>query len=242
MPDFKSFNLEHIIEIYVSLERRLDFNSLFDNEPVRDEKILLEALMKQFNHKVDVFEEDLYENLTTLGRARDLYSLCFIIHGESKKRVEIWINTHMLPDGATLVNYCWKRFCLIKEACQVIIREEFRDKGWDYPDASTREELKTLIQNLVKFKFSMSDFENPDYPLDTKVENAAEILAILLLYPIDRMVEDQKKHENSDSAYTNIHFLIAEKYKVPERYVELLFSSEDLQRVFSEIRLKRDDV
>ena len=238
------FNLEDIINIYVNIEENINLDLLHGaaNADQRDEKLLLKEICGYSNHGASVFEEDLYAGLSTLGRSRDFYSKCLIFGGETKKRFEIWINKHKLPDGNDLVNFCWRRFCIVKEACQVIIREEFLREGRPYPDAKTVDEVVTLYRNLVKFKFSMSDFDSDEYPLDTKVENAAEILAILLLYPIDKMVADRARlASNSDqTAFSRSYFDIAENYRIPERYVELFFTSKELDLFHAKVRLRRE--
>ena len=244
MSQFRQFDLEDVINIYVTLEQNMELSNLTgpSTEDVRDEVMLLNAISGYSNHKIDVFEEDLYDTITeSVGRSRDYYSKCLIFHGEVKKRAEIWVNSHKLLSGAHLVNSCWRRFCIIKEACQVIIREEFLRHDWVYPATKNVEELVTLYRNLVKFKFSIFDFDNEHYPLDTKVENAAEILAILLLYPIEKMVADAERlnGDSFDSAFSNSFYEIADNYKVPERYVELFLTSEELGRMDSLIQMKR---
>lgn len=235
-------SFEDILDIYVTLEENIQLDNLVaqHQKDVRDVRMLLDALQGFLNYNISVLEVDFYKGLDSsqVGRSRDFFSLIHIFSAESKS-AEIAINSHILPDGAPLVNYCWRRFCTIKEACQIIIRAHFYENDIVYPDSVGEEKQSELLHNIFRYKFSIEDFESDKYPPDVKVENAAEILAILLLYPIEKMVVDKKDINSSNhfGVYNHAYFNIADRYKIPERYVDLFLSSENLD----DIKLRVDE-
>ena len=234
-------SFEEILGAFVALERRLDFKKLrMDGYPDRiDEKKIVKALAVHTGYDVKVLGADLYAEEVTkdVGRARDLYSKVIILDSGDKPAAEIVLNTHKLPDGSALVNYCWTRFCKVKEACQIYLRGYFRDHQWTYPDTASLAQIDTLFKNLVRFKFSIEDFDNKNYPQDTKVENAAEIIAILLLYPIEKMATDRLAMggDLDMSAFSLYTHELADTYKVPERYVDLFLTSENFDKIHAKI-------
>lgn len=245
MPEKKNdITLEDVLDIYINLEENIDLSNLRSvmEEDQRDIQMIITALKGYSNHEISVFEEDLYAGASGVGRNRDFYSKCLLFQSGGKNRVEVWVNKHRLPSGDMLVNDCWRRFCIVKEACQPIIRDHFMKAEWEYPDAANMMQIVTLYKNLVKFKFSMTDFDNANYPLDTKIENAAEILAILLLYPIEKMVNDRDRNNEIEygGIFNESFYNLALGYKVPERYVELFLTSNELDRIHGLIKKKRN--
>jgi len=231
---------EDILRAYVALEQGLNFNRLRmpGNADRMSDDLIVHAIGNYTGYDINVFEFDLYEQEVEkdIGRARDLYSKVHIFERDTLY-AEIVLNSHKFSDGTDLVNYCWTRFCVVKEACQVFIRHYFKDHHWDYPDTASLQQIDTLFKNLVRFKFSMEDFDNGQYPPDTKVENAAEIIAILLLYPIENMAADRKDlgAQLDRSAFSLDTNKLAEKRKVPERYVDLFLTSENFDRIHAKV-------
>ena len=233
-----------VLDMYVTLESNIQLENLTaaHQSDIRDENMLLKALSGYLVQQINVEEVDFYEDLNEEHplRTRDFYSFVHIFDG-AEKYAEIVINSHVLPDGRRLVNECWKRFSIVKEVCQVVIRQAFYDDGIEYPNTNNYLKAGSLFHNLVKYKFSIEDFDNDKYPSDVKVENAAEILAILLLYPIDKMVQDRALLSNGDQIQQNGNVIfgifddgfydIALRYKVPERYVRLFLTSSNLNHI-----------
>jgi hypothetical protein len=148
------------------------------------------------------------------------------------KYAVIVINDMKGPDKQRLVNTCYRRFLAIKEAYHVILRDEFARQGRPHPNSDTPERFATAIDQLVflGIRFSMVDFNSPDYPDSTKIENAAELLAFITLYPLDDMAADRdifrgKTGTNPDSpqVIATSTLDIALERKVPQHYVDVLF-------------------
>jgi hypothetical protein len=252
----KPFNMRFsdVLDIYVTLESNIQLDNLTaaHQSDVRDEKMLLEALSGYLNQKIVVEEVDFYEGLQDDHplRTRDFYSFVHIFDGASKY-AEVVINSNTLPDGGALVNECWHRFSMIKEVCQVVIRQVIYDYEMEYPNTDGSMKAGRLFHNLVKYKFSIADFDSEGYPADVKVENAAEIIAALLFYPVDKMIHDRKTLENGNhleengnvifGVFDNPFYDIALKYKIPERYVRLFLTSPNLDQMNNAINGGDDD-
>jgi hypothetical protein len=148
------------------------------------------------------------------------------------KHAVIVVNDMQFADGVPLVNYCYRRFLAIKEAYHVILRDEFARQGLQHPDSNTPERLTTAIDDLAFLgsRFSMVDFDSPDYPDTTKIENAAELLSILTLYPLDDMAADRAAFTGEGGTQAEDPRVIASSTleiaflrRVPQHYVDVLF-------------------
>ena len=148
------------------------------------------------------------------------------------KRAVIVINDMKKAGGERVVNHCYRRFLAIKEAYHVILRDEFERQGRPHPDSDTPERLATAIDELAFLgsRFSMVDFDSPEYPDSTKIENAAELLAFITLYPLDDMAADRAAFRgqsgsdpDSPQVIASSTLEIAEKRKVPQHYVDVLY-------------------
>lgn len=166
-------------------------------------------------------------------------------------RAEIFINDaakNGLEDEKVL-NHCYRRFLLMKEVFHVVLRDEFLRHKYDHPDTYAPEFLVTLLEELVYLRFSVLDFDNPRYSDVMKVEHAAELFATLSLYPLDHINHDRKEflatvgaNKMADAvAVVSSTLSYAEKYKVPRRYVDLLFRWEQFDELYATYRQIRSN-
>jgi hypothetical protein len=170
----------------------------------------------------------------------DVYSLVEIhnrpeptIPGQLARRpVDIYINTAISSSGDPIVNHCWSRFCLVKEACQAIIFEDYlADNRNDYPYSQSFSEVDSLLLKINTEPYSLLDFENTNYDPKNYVENLAEILAVGLLVPFEGMLglkNELSESYGGDLAQIDV-FGVAKSFKVPKRYIELMLSWDGLE-------------
>lgn len=164
-------------------------------------------------------------------------------------RAEIFINDanrNGHPEEKVL-NTCYRRFLLMKEVFHVVLRDEFLRHEYDHPDTNAPELLVTLLEELIYLRFSVLDFDNPRYKDAIKVEHAAEMFAALALYPLDNVATDRRKFlagigvaDMTDAvARVSSSLYFAEQYKVPRRYVDLLFRWERFDELYALYRQLR---
>lgn len=125
-------------------------------------------------------------------------------------------------------NYCWRRFSVVKEACHVLFLSESDKIGINYPNTSTFDSVFRLIQTINTLPFSIYDFEDEKYSATLGIENAAEVLAFLLLCSHERLIDERKiaAERYKTDPFLVDYYAIADRYKVPRRYMEL-FLTED---------------
>ncbi|MBF0333141.1 MAG: hypothetical protein HQL40_05755 [Alphaproteobacteria bacterium] len=219
---------------------------------------VMEKVPREPSELLDVFH--LYSGCTFIVREMDFYAdfdvpfarasggqppeLCSLVLNFGK-RAEIYINGAQRPDRSPILNRCHRRFFLMKEAFHVVLRDEFVKQKRDHPDTNRPETLATLVQQLTYLPFSIVDFDSPAYPDSEKVEHAAELLALFMLYPLDVVAADRANFNNANGAAgPAIIFAdtraFAQEYLVPQRYVDLLFRWErfdELYAIYRDLRL-----
>ena len=152
----------------------------------------------------------------------------------ARRPVTIYINTAISQAGdAAIVNHCWARFCLVKEACQAIIFEDYMadtKKTGQYPYTQSFSDVSSLLLKINTEPYSLLDFENPEYDIKNYIENLAEILAVGLLVSFEGILELKRQLvEDYDNDLSQIDVLaIATKFKVPKRYLELMLTWDRL--------------
>ena len=243
-------SLDDVIRIYSVLEAALQSEwqqAEYINFP-RDERRILRFLSGYSNLTFSLYHFDFYatfgstpELLPLQPTQRDVYSFCQIFSRISQnpnsldrieRVVKVFVNTHTIGE-TPLVNYCWNRFCLVKEACQAIVYEDFKERAGEsrYPQTDTYELVVELFSNINNKPFSLSDFGNEKYPLALAVENAAELLATLLLVSIDELYDFRKNiiAQQGVVGLQAYNFLpVADLYKAPRRYIEVMSTWDHL--------------
>lgn len=250
------FSLRDIVSFFVDFERALSMDAppgVMEATPRDVEKLLL--LFKGYsNCEFKPLGLDFSEGLPhprggaapSNIRPYQVGSLIFNFGSHA----EIFVNTMKNNDGYVIVNYCHRRFFTIKEAFHVILRDEFMRSGVGHPDTSSPEQLQTLIETMIYLPFSIVDFDDVDlkYPEAERIEHAAELLAIMMLYPLDRIAKDRQdfiklvgatSFEDDTIKLANT-FVYADTFKVPQRYVDLLFRWQKFDELYNIYCLKRD--
>lgn len=134
-------------------------------------------------------------------------------------------------------NYCWSRFAILKEACHVLLMLDREERELEYPYANEASEVRDLLNSIHTLPFSVLDFDTDGYLLGLKIENAAELLAYLLLVGHDRIEEDRKQYlsQSTDDREQFDFYPIADLYKVPRRYTELFVADDRiLEKIISD--------
>ena len=242
-----SLDFRTLISFYAEFERQIAQDAqpgLFETFPrnTSHKNGLTKLFSGYSNCEIEVFELDFTEGL---GPAIDLANASnesvsnyitaaelgsFVLNFDT--RAEIYVNdadNHRV--GVKVLNPCHRRFLLLKEVYHVVLRDEFMRHKVAHPDTSSPELLVSLLEELIFLPFSIIDFDNPDYSDAIKVEHAAELFAALSMYPLDHVAVDRKeflekigKSSMTDTlAQISSTLLYAEKYKLPRRYVDLLF-------------------
>ncbi len=258
--------LRDILAFFVEFEKALESESppgVFAEIP-RDHLHLLSAFKLYFGGPIRLLELDIYKGLddgslngslpevVSSPFQRDELASCVLIYFENDipTRADILINSGTRANGEAVFNYCYYRFLVMKEAFHAILRLEFNRQNRDYPDANNSTEILKTLEKLVFLPFAIVDFDDPDYDDDIKIENAAQLLSLLILYPIDQIDNDRRKFLNSFAAdQANIEdpaviatrtYEFAALHRVPQRYVDLLFRWKKFPDVFALYRqLKR---
>ncbi|MBL1419290.1 MAG: hypothetical protein COC24_002150 [Alphaproteobacteria bacterium] len=160
---------------------------------------------------------------------------------------EIYINSMENGRKKRVVNKCNTRFLIVKEALHVILRDEFetrKEKNPNYdghPDANSPELICTAIEDIVFLPVSIFDLDNEDYPPALRIENYAELLAMMLLYPMNLIAIDRQyllseagvDDYRTETAQLASTLDYAERYKVPQRYVNLIFRWSGFEEFYS---------
>jgi len=236
-----SFGLAQVAGIYEELERELRLLPDAMLAPSRDHKFLGNFVSGFIGHDADWHDLD-FSRVPDSGKVKEidflkadtaglLKSICIIRDRKDRLFADVLINRPAL-------NECWYRFCYVKEICQAVIREDYRNRDFTdfYPKTSSYEETIYLFSNLIRNPFSFGDFDAADdsYPLELKIENAAEVLAAALMLDLDQLFEEKQKVKKSGGrlALEEYDFrAFAAKWKLPERYV-FLFMTADEAEVF----------
>lgn len=236
--------LESVVEIYATLREaaRLEFNTGSDGVPdfVSISRILtfLEGYRSDLEFKVKIYNfqknrdtDEMHQSLFSGNGTRSaplIRSFNRIYErdrgGKDSKRFlsEIHLDTH--------TNYCWARFATIKEACHVLFILEHENYSERYPYTHSDKDVRSLLKSIHTLPFSVLDFQNVDYSLGLKIENAAEMLAYLLLAGHDRIIQDRVSFRSLDTDDQDDFdfFPTADEYKSPRRYTELFISDEKI--------------
>jgi hypothetical protein len=209
------------------------------------------------NCKFEVFEGDFSAGLRPgidLGSAQNESITHYVQPAEIgslvinfDSRAEVIINSAKNGAGLPILNRCYRRFLFLKEVLHVVLRDEFARKKVVHPDTGNPELLVTLLEQLIYLPFSIIDFDNPEYTDVIKVEHAAELFSALSLYPLEHVNADRKEFLQKlgvDSmehplAITTSTLPYAEKYKMPRRYVDLLFRWGRFDELYATYRLFR---
>lgn len=207
------------------------------------------------NCTLEVFEQDFTLGLpeTVILKDADNASISRYITPEElgsfvlnfDTRAEIFINSAKRNGSdEPILNRCYRRFLLMKELFHIVLRDEFLRHKVDHPDTNSPELLISLLERLIYLPFSVLDFDNPEYQDATKVEHAAELFATLSMYPMERVAADRKEFLESIGADTmedgiakaSSSFHYANQYRVPRRYVDLLFRWDRFDELYSNYR------
>lgn len=247
-----SFGLEQIAGIYVELEVGLaDFPQAVFSPP-RDHKFLGNFAAELIGHDADWYDLDFSKptetsKIQTLPFVTEktgglLKSLCIIRDKKTRLSADILLNKPAL-------NTCWYRFCYVKEICQAVIYEDYKNANSEdfYPKTATYDQAIFLFSNLIRNPFSFGDFSAPEsvYPLELKIENAAEVLAACLLIDIDAIMTEKKLVLEKDGRVgleEYDFYTLAKKWQVPERYVFLLMTANEAEVFHSLVKARRDGV
>lgn len=252
--------LEDVARMYAVLTEEMDRTTLPGQATTfpRGAKQTVSLLSRYCTHRYQIEKDDFYTEegvtaqlLEISPTDYDLYSAC-VIHDRPesddgvsypKRLVQIFLNTgESRRESSPVLNYCWGRFCLVKEACQAVLYED-RDKlGNEYPVTLTFQEVGTLMSRINNEPFSLWDFEDEKYGKELAIENAAELLASGLLFPFELALELQNSllEKGGELALrTHNYFNIANEFKVPKRYVEVMITWKDLQSLVSDIERAR---
>jgi hypothetical protein len=182
----------------------------------------------------------------TIVETEDLASLIFNMGSHA----EIWINEEKDSEQKPILNRCYVRFLSLKEAFHVVLRNEFLRRPKGHPDAVKPEVMTTLIEKILFLPFSIMDFDHPDHSDELKIENAAEFFAAAFLYPLDHVNVDRKEFlskinandMSNPRAISASTFSYADRYKIPRRYVDLLFRWADFDEIYALYRQKRSKI
>jgi hypothetical protein len=236
--------LREILTFFVGFERALAAEAapgVMEASP-RDTLKLIEAFKLYFGGPIQVLGLDFYEGLESEPanevvdqtiRPDELASLVMYYEKDgAPNAVDILMNTGTY-NGRPTFNRCYRRFLVMKEAFHAILKMEFDRQGRVHPDTADTVKWLRLAEKMIYLPFGMPDFDDPDYDDDLKIEHAAELLAILILYPLDRMQSDRRSFlGEADGAASDIEdpeviaaltLQFATQYRVPQRYVDLMF-------------------
>lgn len=256
------YKLDLVAKIYARLtfELRSNYPEAMLAQYPRGAKQLSEFISGYLNHTYEVARSDFYdtsgacsEEVATAPTDSDVYSFVLIKRrpesstlGQLVRRpVRIHLNTGKMTDGEAL-NKCWRRFCGLKEVCQAVIYEELNADGDDgaYPATIIFKEVNSLFEKINNEPFSLWDFDDDNYDFAHFTENAAELLALGLLYPFEHSFEHQKGlGADFQGDLTSVDLLpIADHYKVPKRYVELMMTWSGLAAFVAKAETYLDSV
>jgi len=209
--------------------------------PHRDHKFLGDFVSDFIGHDADWHDVD-FSRVPDSAKVKEidflkadtaglLKSICIIRDRKARLFADVLINKPAL-------NECWYRFCYLKEICQAVIHEDYRNRDFTdfYPATSSYQDTIYLFSNLIRNPFSFGDFDasNDNYPLELKIENAAEVLAAALMLDLDQLFQEKHRVLKSDGRLGLEEYdfrSLAEGWKVPERYV-FLFMTADEAEVF----------
>lgn len=232
-----------IAKIYARLqyERDSHFTQAMRAEFPKGSKMLAEFLSGHLNHTYELAKSDFYDvkgasnaEVNAKPSEHDVYSFVFLnerpeapaLGKVARRHVRIHLNVGKTNSGEPL-NTCWRRFCILKEVCQAIVYEEFSENSLEaYPKTIRFPQISSLFEKINNEPFSLWDFDDKDYDRAHFTENAAELLALGMLYPFDHALEHQKELQaRAAGDLTKSDLMeIAKYYKIPKRYVELMMT------------------
>lgn len=247
------FSFRSFMSFFAEFEDALAKNSVGDmDELPRDPLKLLNAFQIYSNCKYSASGADFSDTsgpsfrdygYNVKDHSRTIISIVFNF-GDT---ANIFVNTERTASGEMRFNNCNRRFFTVKEAFHVILRDEFIRGGSWHPDTASPETLTTSIERMLYLPTSILDLTNKQYPVDVRVEHLAELFAVLLLYPMDFLARDRTTFFRTlgtlapGSAKSQIisTFGYADSFKIPQRYVDLMFRwhrFSDLHKHYQEAR------
>ena len=153
------------------------------------------------------------------------------------RRIDIFINTAESKEHGRIVNYCWSRFCRVKEACQAIVFEDYLDKSHAYPYSQSFTEVEALFLKINTEPYSLWDFDNEEYDEKNFVENVAELLALGLLVGFEKLLDlKQELEAKFESSISKVDLsALSNDLKIPKRYLELMLTWSKLDDLVDSI-------
>ncbi len=249
LEEFK-FNLLDVVELYCDIKNDFEQRRIEFAPTARDPNRILKFLAGVYGQDWEIYSFDFYdtsdypeeicglENIVT--HCKSLRSFCLIYQDNDSRhcsKVGIAINTAVESSGQEVNNYCWARFCTVKEMCQGVIFQSFLIKSLEiyYPRADSLDTCVELLSDINFYPFSFRDFNDEDYPIFSKIENAAEVLAVLIMSDIDELMKVRKEvlEKTSEKLIKGWSFEdISDKYKIPRRLVDKFISSENVEEFY----------
>jgi hypothetical protein len=186
-----TISYDDIIEIYVQTIEGLKQQSLtgeFENfwtKFPRDPLFVAKGLEAVYGLRIFFKFDDFYRGISDVSdESKDLY--CFHEHYDDGK-IDIYINTGLNVSGKPLVSKQTLRFVVLKELFIAVLRRSFAGKGRHYPDTVEYGKFGSSILDIIVEKPSIFDIGGADDSPVPSIENAAEILSLLLLVDLEKM-------------------------------------------------------
>jgi hypothetical protein len=187
-------SLREIIDIYCSVIEGLkqqgrpgEFEDFLVHYP-RDPRFIARGLEAAFGIDIHVTPVDFYEAAQIPDDRKDFFS--FVEYNEDHS-ITVYLNTSRQSDGSPLLSRESARFAFLKECCTAAIRAAIT-KGLVqtaavYPDTVQYQDVSVALLDWISERYPVYAFEDNEFAPTVTVENAAELLAIMLLVDISAL-------------------------------------------------------
>jgi hypothetical protein len=230
----------------------------FQTQFPRDPIFIAQGLEAAFGISIGISPVDFYDNVNIPDDRKDFFT--FIEYNENDN-VTIYINKARIENGRRpLLSEESARFSFLKECCTAAIRAAITkgiiQTAASYPDTINFEEISVALLDWIGERYPVYAFERDEFAPTVTVENAAELLAIMLLVDIPVLYRERRKMDvrpkpiwdvedfgsiNHDDPEADLKFALfeyekyAEKYKVKVRFLIVLVRTDFIVKIVDTI-------
>ena len=136
---------------------------------------------------------DFYQSVSIPNDRKDFFSY---VEYHQNHDVTVYLNTHHTSPGIPLISLESARFAYLKECATAAIRAAITkgliETSVKYPDTIEFDELSVALLDWISEKYPVYAFGSNEFAPTVTVENAAELLALMLLVDLPALYTARK--------------------------------------------------
>jgi hypothetical protein len=150
----------------------------------RDYVVVARGIEAAFGFEVEFYFPDFYRERNIPDGRKDFFSFYEYAY---QNKISIYLNTHKFEDGRPLLPSAARRFVVLKEIFNAVVRKASLARDLKYPDTVEFASFYSALLDWCVEPFSVYDFGDAGYSPTVSFENAAELLALMFTMDIGEL-------------------------------------------------------